>query len=91
MGIIQKRGVKNLLLTIPRDNATLNHESLHGLSLAHTHRDGTPIDDAVSKYIYPQYSASSGHTTDTTDNIMSYLPTGKTTWFWQWEIMKKNV
>lgn len=83
MGIVQYRGVKNLILTIPRDNFTLNHEGLHGLNLSHTFQEGSPIAELERKYTFNSESA--------TDNVMSYSPTSKISWNWQWEEIRKHI
>lgn len=87
-------GIKNLILYKTRDNYTLNHEALHGLSLNHTHKDNPPTiekerkNEKTRKYIYPNALSAPANATD---NIMSYQSDGKTTWKWQWEFMRKNV
>jgi type VI secretion system secreted protein VgrG len=86
-GRVEGIGKKSVVLYPGRDNYTLNHEVLHGLGLYHTHADGT-ITDSEQKFVFVHaktdpYSA--------TDNIMSYQPDGKTTWKWQWEIIKKYI
>jgi hypothetical protein len=88
MGRVQDIGIKNVVLYRNRDNATLNHELLHGLGLHHTHRDGTPIKDAVRKYVYP--NSGTNHAAST-DNVMSYRTIAITTWKWQWDIFKPNI
>jgi hypothetical protein len=88
-GQIESVGMHNLVLFKTRDNCTMNHEGLHGLGLQHTHRNDTPIKEVERKYIYPEYGA--GHIKDTTDNVLSYLPTGITTWYWQWKIMLNKL
>jgi hypothetical protein len=86
-GRVEEIGKKSVVLYKGRDNFTLNHEVLHGLSLYHTHADGV-VDKPNQKYVY--YHASV-NPTKATDNIMSYQPDGKTSWHWQWKIMRKKI
>jgi hypothetical protein len=69
------------------------HEVCHGLGLIHTFQDEAEIYDSNQKYVYPKYNADPDspplHTTDTTDNIMSYnFSKMKSIWKWQWKILK---
>jgi hypothetical protein len=86
-GRVEDIGLKSVVLYKGRDNFTLNHEVLHGLSLYHTHADGA-ISKPNQKFIYPHASVDA---LKATDNIMSYQPDGKTSWRWQWKIIRKNV
>ncbi|WP_456311773.1 hypothetical protein [Pseudomonas shirazensis] len=86
-GRVEDIGKKSVVLYKGRDNFTLNHEVLHGLSLYHTHADGV-VDKPNQKYVYTHANVDS---TKATDNIMSYQPDGKTSWYWQWKIIRKNV
>jgi len=86
-GRVEDIGKKSVVLYKGRDNFTLNHEVLHGLSLYHTHADGA-ISKPNQKFIYPHANVDA---LKATDNIMSYQPDGKTSWRWQWKIIRKNV
>jgi hypothetical protein len=86
-GRVEDIGKKSVVLYKGRDNFTLNHEVLHGLSLYHTHADGV-IDKPNQKYVYTHASVDA---TKATDNIMSYQPDGKTSWHWQWKILRKKI
>jgi hypothetical protein len=86
-GRVEEIGKKSVVLYKGRDNYTLNHEVLHGLGLLHTHNDGA-IDNVNQKYTYPHANTTPANATD---NVMSYQPDGKTTWHWQWKIIKKNI
>lgn len=67
----------------------MSHEALHGLNLYHTHRDSTPLDHKNIKYIYPHANANPANATD---NIMSYNGIKrKSSWIWQWKIIKNNI
>lgn len=89
VGQVQGIGKKNLILFQGRNDKTLSHEGLHGLGLYHTHRDKTPIQKRDQKYVYPNAHSSS---LKATDNIMSYNGAlRKTTWNWQWEILRRNL
>lgn len=86
-GRVEDIGKKSVVSYKGRDNYTLNHEVLHGLGLLHTHRDGI-INNVNQKYTFPHANIDPAKATD---NVMSYQPDGKTTWYWQWEIIKKNI
>ncbi|ANO48718.1 hypothetical protein Pf1_00470 [Flavobacterium columnare] len=87
-GQIQEIGIKNLVLFKGRNDLTLSHEGLHGLGLFHAHKDGV-ITNPNQKFAYKHAHTDSLHGTD---NIMSYNGVlRKTTWKWQWEIIKKNA
>ena len=70
---------KNVVLFGDRKPTTLCHEVMHGLGLRHTHFDDETILKEEKKYVFEKY---------TTDNIMSYASSRKTTWNWQWEIVR---
>ena len=70
---------KNVVLFGDRRPSTLCHEVMHGLGLRHTHFDDETILKEEKKYVFEKY---------TTDNIMSYADRRKTTWHWQWEIVR---
>ena len=70
---------KNVVLFGDRKPTTLCHEVMHGLGLRHTHFDDETILKEEKMYVFEKY---------TTDNIMSYASSRKTTWNWQWEIVR---
>ena len=70
---------KNVVLFGDRRPSTLCHEVMHGLGLRHTHFDDETILKEEKMYVFEKY---------TTDNIMSYASSRKTTWNWQWEIVR---
>ena len=70
---------QNVVLFGNRKSTTLSHEALHGLGLHHTHLDNEVIEEREIKYVFKR---------KTTDNIMSYASSRKTTWHWQWEIVR---
>ena len=70
---------KNVVLFGDRRPSTLCHEVMHGLGLRHTHFDDETILKEEKMYVFEKY---------TTDNIMSYASSRKTTWHWQWEIVR---
>ena len=72
---------KNVVLFGNRKPTTLCHEVLHGLGLRHTHIDDETILKEEKKYVFKQ---------KTTDNIMSYADYRKTTWHWQWELIRNK-
>lgn len=85
LGFIYNIGVKCqfIFLGAP-DYYTLAHEALHGLGLWHTFTDDPIAYDKNQKYIFKKYN-------DTT-NIMSYNDYNmKSSWYWQWTIMHKNI
>ncbi|MFK7002086.1 hypothetical protein V3I07_14470, partial [Flavobacterium oreochromis] len=87
-GQIEDVSVKNLILFKNRNNYTICHETLHGLGLYHTHRDGT-IKESNRKFVYKDARVDPTHATD---NIMSYNGSlRKSTWKWQWNIIRKNL
>ncbi|MFV0329225.1 MAG: hypothetical protein ACK5KL_05255 [Dysgonomonas sp.] len=66
------------------------HEALHGLILRHTHRDETPLCYTEIKYIFGDYRTDP--ISHQTDNIMSYNSSQmKSTWAWQWKIMRTQL
>ena len=88
-GQIQDVGTKNLVLFPNKNDKTISHEALHGLGLAHTHSDSSPIPDAVVKYVFPN---GNDDRPNATDNIMSYsAELRKSTWHWQWTILRRNI
>jgi len=72
---------KNVVLFGNREPTTLCHEVIHGLGLRHTHIDDEKILKEEKKYVFKQ---------KTTDNIMSYADYRKTTWHWQWELIRNK-
>lgn len=98
LGAVQDIGVSNVIMfTLPKggDDCTLNHETLHGLGLCHTHRDSIPLNMAAYKYIYPNAISSAlqkiPNRANATDNIMSYQSDAHTSWYWQWKIVNSNI
>ncbi|OWP73992.1 hypothetical protein BWG23_15280, partial [Flavobacterium oreochromis] len=79
---------KSVLLSNTRNPMTLPHESMHSLGLFHTHTDDTTYD-SNQKFVYHH----AHHFPDlATDNYMSYNGIlRKSTWHWQWKILKRNV
>ncbi|MFK7002188.1 hypothetical protein V3I07_15015, partial [Flavobacterium oreochromis] len=87
-GQIEDVSVKNLILFKNRNNYTICHETLHGLGLYHTHKDGV-ITEPNRKFVYKDARVDPTHATD---NIMSYNGAlRKSTWYWQWKIIRKNI
>ncbi len=93
-GQVQSIKIKNVFLFngiqgAVRGSDTISHEGLHGLGLHHTHKDGTPIKEAERKFVYAN---GNSNPTNSTDNIMSYgQKMKKSTWKWQWDIVRINV
>lgn len=78
MGRAEGLGKHNVaLFEQPRKASTFAHEAMHGFSLRH-------LDDAAADNPYEFDQA-------TTDNIMSYAWRRHTTWYRQWNQMKKHV
>lgn len=74
-----------------RNKATMSHELLHSIALYHTHMDGTTVDHPEQKYVYPLGNTVT-YVPAGTDNIMSYNGAlRKTTWHWQWKILKETL
>ncbi len=90
-GNVQEIGKHSVCLYRGRNNnRTLPHEVCHGLGLFHTHIDGS-IKDPRQKYVFPKGN-SNNPLPQATNNIMSYNGGDrKSTWRWQWQIMKKNL
>ena len=78
---------KALVLFNTRKDKTLSHEALHTMGLFHTHRDGT-IYDSDQKFIFTN---GNDDPINATDNIMSYNRIRRSTWHWQWKIIKRNA
>ena len=72
---------KNLVLFANPEAMVLSHEVLHGMGLHHTHIDDEVIEESTRRYVYKE---------NTTDNVMSYASTRKSTWYWQWKIVRKE-
>ena len=93
-GQVQDVKIKNVflfngILGSARAIDTISHEGLHGLGLHHTHIDNTPIPESDRKYVFAN---GNNNLTNSTDNIMSYgRKVKKSTWKWQWDILRKNV
>lgn len=86
-GQVEDIGTKNVILYKTRNNRTLSHEGLHGLGLDHTHDDGQ--FKPSRKFIYPRGTVGA---VNATDNYMSYVgPARKSTWYWQWKIIKSKI
>jgi hypothetical protein len=81
-GQVQKIGVHNVVLFNNRKDTAFAHEVLHGLGLYHAHSDGGASVETDRKFFY---------TNSTTDNIMSYSAKRKSTWHWQWKIMRRSL
>jgi len=71
----------NLVLFANPEAMVLSHEVLHGMGLHHTHIDDEVIEESTRRYVYKE---------NTTDNVMSYASTRKSTWYWQWKIVRKE-
>ena len=70
---------------------TLCHEILHGLGLPHTHLEVVEnkkgeMETEIIKEKDKKYAFERG----ATDNIMSYAQERKTTWNWQWKIVREK-
>ncbi|MBS7229584.1 hypothetical protein KHA90_00985 [Flavobacterium psychroterrae] len=93
-GAAQGINVKNVIIfktLLEYKNATLIHETLHGLGLWHTHKGKNkdkPLPHKNFKYIYPMGVQKS---TIATNNIMSYADDTFTSWQWQWRIANSNI
>lgn len=79
----------------PRDETTLNHETMHGYGLYHTHKEedtttGTldPVTEPEKLFTYPEYSSSVPNPDIATDNVMSYNSKAITLWQWQRKFIK---
>ncbi len=69
--------------SIPRDLTTLNHETMHGYGLYHTHKDAL-IKEPQIKFIYPHaFNPPLPNPLNATDNVMSYNSNAITLWHWQ--------
>lgn len=82
---------KNVVLFKNRLPTTLCHEILHGLGLPHTHLDvvenkNGEMETEIIKAKDKKYAFERG----ATDNIMSYAKERKTTWNWQWKIVRED-
>ncbi|MDH7462326.1 phage baseplate assembly protein V [Chitinophagaceae bacterium 26-R-25] len=79
----------NALKGEDRLDKVMAHEGLHGLGLYHTHNDEAPITDPNRKYVFANGNADPERATD---NFMSYgRRIKRSTWKWQWDIVRKNV
>lgn len=90
LGAVDGIGIQNVIMfTLSGgDDCTLNHETLHGLGLYHTHRNSSPVQHSNIKYIYPN---ALNNPIDSTDNVMCYRNVAYTTWQWQWKIINSNI
>ena len=82
---------KNVVLFKNRLPTTLCHEILHGLGLPHTHLEVVEnkkgeMETEIIKEKDKKYAFERG----ATDNIMSYAKERKTTWNWQWKIVREK-
>ncbi|EJG00688.1 phage baseplate assembly protein V [Flavobacterium sp. F52] len=93
-GQVQDVNIKNVFLFngirgAIRNDDTITHEGLHGLGLYHTHLDSTPILESNIKYVFANGNINLANSTD---NFMSYgSKVKKSTWKWQWNIVRSNV
>jgi hypothetical protein len=93
-GQVQDIKLKNVFLFngiqgATRGRDTIVHEGLHGLGLHHTHSDSTPISEPERKFVFAN---GNNFPAKSTDNIMSYgQKIKKSTWQWQWDIVRRNV
>lgn len=85
----------NLNIQLPNNSVltSLAHEVLHGLGLYHTHREKgvEKIKDVDAKYVYHYGDDSTANLGKETDNIMSYSNNRKSSWYWQWKIVERNL
>lgn len=98
LGEVEEIGHKKVVLykptgmstSTPRDLTTLNHETMHGLGLYHTHREGsTTIVELEKNYIYVHaFSPTPPNLLNATDNVMSYNSNAITLWIWQKKFIK---
>ena len=77
----------------PRDSTTLNHETMHGNGLYHTHKEGPagalrPVKEPQKLFTYPKYSSAVPDPEIATDNVMSYNDKAITLWQWQKKFIK---
>lgn len=80
---------KRVNLYREKHHNTLNHETLHGLQLRHTHKEGSLVlDPEQAKYGFEHASVNGPKATY---NIMSYNIDVYFTWQWQWLIMKSTL
>ncbi len=85
---------------VPRDLTTLNHETMHGLGLYHTHSEinTTPagvfmsfitIVESQKKFVFPHaFNPPLANPLNATDNVMSYLANAIVLWNWQRAFIK---
>ena len=73
---------KNVVFFANPKAMVLSHEVLHGMGLHHTHLDEKVVEEDLRKYVYKK---------NTTNNVMSYASVRKSTWNWQWEIIRKKL
>ncbi|PAM94962.1 hypothetical protein B4N84_06655, partial [Flavobacterium sp. IR1] len=99
LGSVQGIGKRNaIMFTLQRsDDSTLNHETLHGLGLCHSHRNHQIIPDSMSNYKYTFPCALESNIQakpdpkNATDNVMGYRSIAHSTWRWQWKIINTNI
>ena len=73
---------KNVVFFANPKAMVLSHEVLHGMGLHHTHLDEKVVEEDLRRYVYKK---------NTTNNVMSYASVRKSTWNWQWEIIRKKL
>jgi len=99
LGAVERLGASNVIMftLIGGDDCTLNHETLHGLGLCHSHRDHIIIPNNRPNYVYTYPNALASaiqpipNPLNSTDNVMCYRSVAYTTWKWQWKIINSNI
>ncbi|PAM91419.1 hypothetical protein B4N84_28345, partial [Flavobacterium sp. IR1] len=98
-GSVQSISERNVIIYTldSNDNCTLNHETLHGLGLCHSHRNHPIIPESMSNYKYTFPCAQESNIQakpdrkNATNNIMGYSSDAYTLWYWQWKIINSNI
>ncbi|OXA91235.1 contractile injection system protein, VgrG/Pvc8 family [Flavobacterium hercynium] len=96
-GVTQEIGIFNAVLftTAKSDNYTLNHETMHGLGLYHTHRDHAILTESGYKYTFPcgvkTDFQQTGNPDHATTNIMAYNKSTYSLWYYQWKIVNPSI
>ncbi|WP_459926424.1 hypothetical protein [Flavobacterium covae] len=92
-GQVESVAIKNVVVfegANGRWPTTCVHEGLHGMGLYHSHDDRSTA--AIANHTAIQMNKKFVYTKFKTDNLMSYnTRSRKTTWQWQWEIIKSNT
>ncbi len=97
LGAVEDIGIHNVIMftLVPGDDCTLNHETLHGLGLNHTHRDERPNSTAGYRYTFPCAISNQlqavANSRASTDNVMSYRSVTRSTWRWQWHVINPKI